>query len=207
MRRFCWWKTAFTSEGIEVSSVLALAGKSLTLQLEVTPPRAVETGAYPIVVYTVSDDGLVSKQINLKVNVVGSYEIRLELSTLYTTLTIGDSVEFTAKVTNQANSPITTLYLDTAVPSGWEIITTPSQVSTLAPRESVTFTLITDTPTDTVAGDYLITVQALSDQAESDEADLRVTAKASTSWGFIGIGVAVIVVIGLVIAFMRFKRR
>lgn len=64
-----------------------------------------------------------------------------------------------------------------------------------------------ETPADTVAGDYLITVQALSDQVESDEVDLRVTAKASTSWGFIGIGLAGVAVIGLVIAFTRFKRR
>jgi uncharacterized membrane protein len=66
---------------------------------------------------------------------------------------------------------------------------------------------VADTPADTVAGDYLITVQTLSDQVESGEVDLRVTAKASTSWGFIGIGLAGIAVIGIIIAFTRFKRR
>ncbi|MDH5362956.1 MAG: NEW3 domain-containing protein, partial [Aigarchaeota archaeon] len=201
------WKTVFTSDDIEISSALVTAGESLTLQLEVTPPRTVETGEYPIIVYTESDDGLITKQIDLKVNVVGSYEMDLELSTLYKTLTIGESVEFTAKVTNQGNSPITTIYLDTVVPEDWETTTTPAQVSTLAPRESVTFTVVADTPADTVAGDYLLTVQALSDQTESEEVDLRATAKASTSWGFIGIGLAVVAVIGLIIAFTRFKRR
>jgi uncharacterized repeat protein (TIGR01451 family) len=201
------WKTVFTSDDIEISSALVTAGESLTLQLEVTPPRTVETGEYPIIVYTESDDGLITKQIDLKVNVVGSYEMDLELSTLYKTLTIGESVEFTAKVTNQGNSPITTIYLDTVVPEDWETTTTPAQVSTLAPRESVTFTVVADTPADTVAGDYLLTVQALSDQTESEEVDLRATAKASTSWGFIGIGLAGIAVIGLIIAFTRFKRR
>jgi len=201
------WKTVFTSDNIEISSALVTAGESLTLQLEVTPPTAVETGEYPIIVYVESDDGLITKQIDLKVNVGGSYKVGLELSTLYKTLTIGDSVEFTARVTNQGNSPITTIYLDTVVPADWETTTTPSQVSTLAPRESVTFTIVADTPADTVAGDYLLTVQALSDQTESGEVNLRVTANASTSWGFIGIGLAGIAVIGLVIAFTRFKRR
>ncbi len=201
------WKTVFTSEDIEISSVLVTAGESLTLRLEVTPPTAVETGEYPIMVYAESDDGLITKQIDLRVSVGGSHEMDLELSTLYKTLTIGDSVEFTAEVRNVGNSPITTIYLDASVPEDWEATTTPSQVSTLSPRESVTFTVVADTPADTVAGDYLITVQAMSDQTESEEVDLRVTAKASTSWGFIGIGLAGIAVIGLVIAFTRFKRR
>jgi uncharacterized membrane protein len=201
------WKTVFTSDDIEISSALVTAGESLTLQLEVTPPKTVEMDEYPIIVYAESDDGLITKQIDLKVNVVGSYEMDLELSTLYKTLTIGDSVEFTAKVTNQGNSPITTIYLDTIVPEDWETTITPAQVPTLAPRESVTFTIVADTPADTVAGDYLITVQTLSDQVESGEVDLRVTAKASTSWGFIGIGLAGIAVIGIIIAFTRFKRR
>ena len=201
------WKTVFTSEDIEISSVLITAGESLTLRLEVNPPKAVETGEYPIIVYVESDDGLIMKQIDLRVSVGGSHEMYLELSTLYKTLTIGDSVEFTAQVKNIGNSPITTIYLDTAVPDDWDATATPSQVSTLSPKESVTFTIVADTPADTVAGDYLITVQAMSDQTESEEVDLRVTAKASTSWGFIGIGLAGVAVIGLVIAFTRFKRR
>jgi len=201
------WKTVFTSEDIEISSVLVTAGESITLQLEVTPPSAVKTGEYPIIVYTESDDGLIMKQIDLRVSVGGSHEMKLELSTLYKTLTIGGAVEFTADVRNIGNSPLTTIYLDATVPEDWETTVTPSQLSTLSPKESVTFTIVADTPADTVAGDYLITVQANSDQTESKEVDLRVTAKASTSWGFIGVGVAGVAVIGLVIAFTRFKRR
>jgi len=139
--------------------------------------------------------------------VTGAYDVELELSTLYTTITIGACIEFTVEVTNMGHSPLTSLYLDAAVPDDWDVTATPSQVASLDPRESTRFTIVMETPTDTVAGDYLITVQALSDQAESDEADLRVTAKASTSWGFIGIGLALVVLIGLVIAFTRFKRR
>lgn len=201
------WKTVFTTDDIEVSSVLVTAGESMTLQLEVTPPSTVETGAYPIVVYSESDDGLFSKQIDIEVNIVGSYKVELELSTLYKTITIGDSMEFSVEVTNWGHSTVTSVYLDTVAPDDWEITATPSQVSTLDPKESTTFNLVAETPADTVAGDYMITVQAFSDQVESDDADLRVTAKASTSWGYVGIGLALVVVIGLVLAFTRFKRR
>ncbi len=148
-----------------------------------------------------------SEEIELKATVVGSHDVELELSTLYTTITIGDSVEFSVEVTNAGLSPLTFLYLETAVPADWDVTVSPSQLASLDPRASTTFTISAETPSDTVAGDYIVTVQVLSDQAESEEANLRVTAQASTSWGFLGIGLAVIAVIGLALVFTRFKRR
>ena len=201
------WDAVFTSDGNTVSSFYIAAGDYLSLNLEVDPPSNVETGEYSIVIQAESKDGTLSDEIELSATVTGAYEVELTLSTLYTTITIGDSVEFTVEVTNMGHSPLTSLYLDAAVPDDWDVTSTPSQVASLDPRESARFTIVTETPTDTVAGDYLITVQALSDQAESAEADLRVTAKASTSWGFIGIGLALVILIGLVVAFTRFKRR
>lgn len=201
------WDTIFTSDGVEISSFYIGAGESQNIKLEVEPPRMAETGEYSMLILAVSDDGSMSEEIKLKATVIGSYSVNLELSTLYTTTPIGSSLEFTARVINNGNSPITTLYLENTVPDDWEITASPSQFSTLAPMESTTFTLVVETPSDTVAGDYLITMKAVFDQAESDEVDLRVTAQASTSWGFIGIGLAGVVIIGLVIAFTRFKRR
>lgn len=201
------WDAVFKSESIKVSSFYIPADDYQDISLVVEPPSNVKPGDYILVIRAESAEGALSEEIELKATVVGSHDVELELSTLYTTITIGDSVEFTVEVTNIGNSPVTSLYLDIAVPGGWDVTSTPSQVASLDPKESTKFTVVTETPSDTVAGDYIVTVQALSDQAESEEADLRVTAKASTSWGFIGIGMALVVIIGLVIAFTKFKRR
>ena len=201
------WDVVFKSGSFEVSSFYIPADDYLDLNLEADPPNNVETGEYSLVIRAESAEGTLSEEIELKATVVGSHDVELELSTLYTTITIGDSVEFSVEVTNAGFSPLTSLYLETAVPEDWEVTVTPSQLASLAPRASATFTIAAETPSDTVAGDYIVTVQALSDQAESEEADLRVTAQASTSWGFLGIGLAVVAVIGLGIAFTRFKRR
>jgi uncharacterized repeat protein (TIGR01451 family) len=194
------WDAVFKSESIEVSSFYIPADDYLDLSLVVEPPSNVETGDYSLVIRAESAEGTLSEEIELKATVVGSHDVELELSTLYTTITIGDSVEFSVEVTNAGLSPVTTLYLETAVPEDWEVTVSPSQLTSLAPRASTTFTISAETPSDTVAGDYIVTVQSLSDQAESEEADLRVTAQASTSWGFL-------TVIGLAIVFTRFKRR
>ena len=97
--------------------------------------------------------------------------------------------------------------LSARAPEERDVPMTPVQVASLAPRESSTFNITAKTPADTVAGDYIITLKALSDQVESEETQLRATAQASTSWGPIGFGVAGVAIRSLVTVFMKFKRR
>jgi uncharacterized membrane protein len=97
--------------------------------------------------------------------------------------------------------------LDAVLPDDWKITISPNQVSSLEPKDSITFTVDVQMPGDTETGDYLVTMQALSDQLESDEIDVRITANASNTWGYIGIGIAVISVAAAVFLFRRFKRR
>lgn len=201
------WDAVFTSEDTEVSSFLVLAGESMNLELKVDPPSIVDTGSYPIEILVESDDGVISEVIELRASVVGSYKLNMELSTLYETINIGASETITVEVSNGGQSSVTTIYIEAEAPEDWEVSIMPVQVASLGPKESTRFTIVTETPADTVAGDYLIGFTAISDQVESDEAELRLTAKASTSWGFIGIGVVVVVIIVLIVMFMRFKRR
>ncbi len=200
------WKTVFISDDIEVSSLLIAAGESTTVKLKVTPPNSVETGAYVLVASVASDDGA-ETSLPFNINVAGSYELGLELSTLYKTVTIGQTLSFTAKVTNEGQSPVTTMYLEVDTPDDWEAAITPTQVSSLAARGSTTFTVEVTTPADTVAGDYLLTVKAYSDQLDSEEIDLRVTTQASNTWGYVGFGLVVVAIVGVYFGFKRFKRR
>jgi uncharacterized membrane protein len=201
------WEIVFLSDDIEVSSLFVEEDESIGIQLEVTPPSIVKTGEYPIVIHIESDDGIISETINLKSTISGSYELGLKLSTLYSTVKIGDSVTFTAYVSNNGQSPVTGLYLDAEYPGEWDISIIPVQVDSLSPKETYSFDITVETPSNTVAGDYLITLTASSDQAESEDSQIRLTAQASTSWGFIGLGVAAIFVLVPILVFMRFKRR
>jgi len=200
------WKTVFISGDIEVSSLLIAAGESTTVKLRVTPPNSVETGVYVLLASVASDDGA-ETILPFNVNVAGSYELSLELSTLYKTTTIGEALSFTAKVTNDGQSPVTTAYIGVTLPGDWEATITPAQVSSLAPRASTTFTVEVTTPADTVAGDYLVNVKAYSDQLESSGVDLRVSAQASSTWGYVGFGLVAVAIIGVYFGFRKFKRR
>lgn len=200
------WDASFIADDLEVASIRIGASDSEPIQLIIEPPNSVASGIYDVKALVASDDGA-EYELGFVIEVVGSYSLGLELSTLYTTVQIGNTVTYTARVTNDGHTPITTLYLEAGLPDAWEATITPVQVSSLEPRDSVTFTVIADIPSDTKTGDYLVTMQAISDQLESDETEIRITAQASNTWGYIGVGLAVMAVVGAGLLFKRFKRR
>jgi len=201
------WKAVFKSGVLEVSSLYVEAGKSESLVIEVTPPSTVNLGNYTIPVRVKSGNGAIYAETSLKAKIVGSYALSLEPSTLLTSVTTGGSTTFTAKITNTGYTPVTTIKVGVNAPTDWDVTITPVSVQSLKPSESYAFNVAVNTPSDTVAGDYMITFVGLSDQVNSDSVQVRVTATAPTSWGLIGVGVAVVMVIALLVVFMRFRRR
>ncbi len=205
------WKVAFKSETdsstVEVSGLYLTAGEFENLVFEVTPPSTANIGSYAIPVQVESEDGAIRIRLELKAIITGSYILNLEPSTLYTDATVGGSTTFTTRITNTGQTPVTSLTINIDAPEEWEISVTPVQVESLKPLESTTFTIVVETPDDTVAGDYLLTLIGSSDQVESDEVQVRVTATAPTSWGLIGIGIAAVVVVVLIVVFKKFRRR
>lgn len=201
------WKAVFKYGTLEVSRLSVESGKSENLIIEATPPSTVSIGSYTIPVHVSSEDGAIYEETNLKATIVGSYVLSLEPSTLLTSVTAGSSTTFTAKITNTGYTPVTSLSLSVATTGGWDVSITPVRVDSLKPLESHTFTVVAKTTADTVAGDYLITLRALSDQAKSDQVQVRVTVTVPTSWGLIGVGIAAGMVIALMFAFIKFRRR
>jgi len=201
------WKVVFKSGALEVSRIYMVAGGSENLIIEATPPSAANISTYQIPVQIKSENGDIYAEMMLKATIVGSYAVRLEPSTLLTSVTTGDSTTLTAKITNTGYTPVTGVRVSVEAQSGWESSVTPIQVESLRPNEFFTFTLVVKTPGDTVAGDYMITLTGLSDQVRSDPVQVRVTATTPTSWGLIGVGIAVIMVVALLFVFIKFRRR
>jgi uncharacterized membrane protein len=200
------WKVSFITDDLEIASIRIPAGESESVRMVVVPPNSVESGTYNLKAVIESDEGA-QNELDFLIAVTGSYSLDLEPSTLYSTSKIGGSVSYTARVTNRGQTAVTTLYLDAVLPDDWDSTISPVQISSLDPRDSVTFSITLDIPSDATAGDYLITMQAFSDQLDSDEVDIRITAQASNTWGFIGLGLAGVSVVGAGLLFKRFKRR
>ncbi|PVX23553.1 MAG: hypothetical protein CW691_10360 [Candidatus Bathyarchaeum sp.] len=201
------WKAVVKSGSLEVSRLDIEAGSSEALVIEVTPPSTVSLDSYDIGVQFTSESGALLGEIDLTATVVGAYSLDMELSTLLTSTTSGSSTSFTATITNTGYSYVTGVSLELDVEDDWDVTISPTQVDRLNPQESCTFEVIVDTPEGTIAGDYMVTVGAVSDQSSSDQTQVRITVTTSGSWALYGIGVAAVLVVALVLVFKKFKRR
>ncbi|MGD9131641.1 MAG: NEW3 domain-containing protein [Candidatus Bathyarchaeota archaeon] len=204
------WKAVFKSGTLEISQLdiapMSMGGAE-DLAIEVTPPSTVNLDTYNISVQAKSETGAVLAETELKATIIGSYDLKLSMSTLLTSTTSGGSASFTATVINTGFSSLTVVGLDIEVEENWDVEISPMQLDLLKPQESFSFNVVIDTPKDTVSGDYLVTLTGLSDQVDSSPIQVRVTVNTPTEWGIYGFGIAIVIIIALVLVFRKFKRR
>jgi uncharacterized membrane protein len=114
---------------------------------------------------------------------------------------------FSVNVGNLGTAPIDKVTFTSEKPAGWSVEFAPDQVDSLEAFGSQTLDLNIKPPPETIAGDYLISIRASGVQETSDKMDIRVTVETPTVWGWVGVIIIAIVVLGLVVIFMRFSRR
>jgi uncharacterized membrane protein len=197
--------------------------KILDIRLEPTSPYAAATtkivvyaappywlmpepGEYQITVEASS--GEVKGTIDLTAVVTATYIMALAPAEerYNTTATAGRDNYFSVEVLNNGSAAIDDITFSSSKPSGWTIEFSPDKIDSLGAMSSQTIEANIKPPAKTIAGDYQITLKANGKQI-SDDVDIRVTVKTPTIWGWVGVGIIVLVVAGLAFVFMRFSRR
>jgi uncharacterized membrane protein len=79
-------------------------------------------------------------------------------------------------------------------------------VDTIAAGQYAQVTAYISAASDAITGDYVVTLNAKSDDA-STSSDFRVTVKTSTTWGLVGVIIIVALVLALSLIFKKFGRR
>ncbi len=201
-----WDVTAQPSTEPQAATIQVDSGSSATINVEGTSPQRAEAGQYAISVQATSAETEV--QAEMIVEIVGSYSIDLTTpdQRLSTEVSADGSSEVQLIVTNTGTAPIQGVQLSSTPPSNWDVSFAQGTVPEIGAGESVT-AVATVTPSDqAVAGDYIITFSADSEQASSS-VDIRTTVNPSALWGFIGIALIALTLAGLAWVFRRFGRR
>jgi uncharacterized membrane protein len=183
-----------TTKGIEINATLP------------SWPLA-DPGEYPITLKASS--GNISGQIELTARITAKYALDATPSnqTYNTDAKAGKDSTFSVTVTNIGTAPIDNIAFSSDKPTGWEITFTPEKIDLLEIYDPKTIDVNIKPPSNTVAGDYVITLQISGKQAYATAMDIRVTVKTPTVWGWVGLIIIAIVVVGLILIFMRFGRR
>ena len=212
---FSYSITSSYGEGTEIAAIRLDPQKTYpdTIKVTVRPYMWVvpEPGEYPIIVEAAS--GEIKGAIELKAIITAKYGIEVEPSTgrLNTTATAGEDNYFTILVTNTGSADLQKVELSSAItgkPSGWNITFDPEGIDVLPVGANREVQVNIKPAQKTIAGDYRVAISASPESGYAfDSIDVRVTVLTPTIWGWVGIGIVILVIAGLVVMFMRLGRR
>jgi uncharacterized repeat protein (TIGR01451 family) len=179
------------------------------LQITTTPPSwpLSDPGEYKIKLQAVADN--VEGSINLIAKVTAKYLLTAAPANQYynTTVKAGQDNTFSVKVTNTGTATIENITFSSDKPEGWEVSPKPDKIDLLETQNEKAVDFNIKPPPKTVSGDYMITLTVSGKQASAERMSIRVTVETPSVWGWVGVIIILIVVVGLIVIFMRFGRR
>ncbi|MCK4862687.1 MAG: hypothetical protein KAS25_00255 [Dehalococcoidales bacterium] len=179
------------------------------VKVNVSPPTwpIAEPAEYTITLEAVSED--VISKIDLTAVITARYMLSaVPANEVYNTKAkAGRDNYFSLEVTNFGTDTMNNITFSSEKPSGWEITFQPDKIDLIEIFDPKTVDVNIKPPPKTVAGDYMITLRVSGEQATADKISVRVTVETPTIWGWVGVVIILIVIIGLIVIFMRLGRR
>jgi len=190
----------------QISTLRVKEGQSQTIAVEVSPKPGAGAGEYPVNVRISSNDS--SAEARLTVVLTGTYH--LDAGTPNGILSLeaypGKTATFSLFVKNSGSAPNRNIAFSSFKPENWETTFKPEKIDALAPGEMKQVEVTIKPGQQTLVGDYSVGIMTNGEKAEKT-VEMRVTVKASAAWGWLGIGLIVLVIAGLGLLFMKMGRR
>ncbi len=202
------WEINFkpTYEDKYFSSLRIKQGASQTVAVAVKPYLLSEPGKFPIKVKVSSETA--KSEAELVVVLTGTYKIEAATTTGLLSLNAmkGKESNISFYVKNTGSAPQNNVKFVSFKPENWKVAFKPEKLDTLPAGELKQIEMSITPSEQALVGDYSVAVSVEGEKVNK-ALEFRVTVKASTAWGWVGIGIIVLVVAGLVVLFMTFGRR
>jgi uncharacterized membrane protein len=198
------FKPAYESKYI--SSLRLKSGQSQSVAMEVKPPRFAKSGEYPIEV-TVSS-GERKAEAKLMVMLTGTFDLDAGTITGLLSLTAqqGKPSTISLYVKNTGSATQHDISFLSFKPENWKVEFDPERLDTIEPGD-VKQVEVKITPAEkALVGDYSVGLNVKGEKSTKD-VELRVTVRASTVWGWVGIAIILAVILGLCVLFVTLGRR
>lgn len=188
------------------SSIRLKANQSETVAVEVKPALLAKAGEYPINVRVSSGDA--RAEAKLTVIITGSYALELGTATGLLSLEAkqGKPANVAFYIKNTGTAPNQNIKFLSFKPENWKVEFKPEKISSIEPGDLKQVELIITPYEEALVGDYSVGVEVEGEKVKKN-LEFRVSVQPSTSWGWIGIGIIVGVVVGLTGLFRYLGRR
>jgi uncharacterized membrane protein len=202
------WQTNFKPpyEDKYISSLRLKDNESKSLNVEVTPDRFTTAGEYRIPVKIAAGDA--KAEAELTVIITGTYTIEAGTATGLLSLTTekGKPGTLSVYIKNTGSAPATNIEFLSIKPENWTVEFDPETIPAIEPGDLKQIELSITPAAEALVGDYAVGVN-IKGEKSTDDLEFRVTVKASAAWGWIGIGIIILVILGLFALFVTFGRR
>jgi uncharacterized membrane protein len=189
-----------------ISSLRIKSKQSTSVAVEVKPAMGAAAGEYPINVRVSSGDA--NAEAKLAVILTGTYG--LEVGTPSGLLSLdarqGRPANMSFYVKNTGSAKNSDIKFMTFKPENWKVEFNPEKIDAIEAGDLKQVEVIITPYEDALVGDYSVGVNVEGEKA-SKTIELRTTVKASAAWGWIGIGIIVVVIAGLFGLFRWLGRR
>ena len=198
------FKPAYESK--QISSLRIKGAQSQTVAVEVNPPKEALAGEHPILVRISSGDK--KAEVKLMVVLTGIYKLDAGTPTGILSLEAmpGKPANLSVFVKNTGSAINRNINFSSFKPENWEVTFKPEKIDALEPGGLKQVEVTVKPAQQALVGDYSVGVMIDGEKA-SKTVEFRVTVKASTAWGWIGIAVIIFVIAGLSALFIWLGRR
>ena len=193
------WEVNFKPgyEAKQISSLRIRGGASQTVAVSVTPQRDAMSGEYPILVRISSGESMA--EAKLMVVLTGIYKLDAATPTgiLSTEAVTGKPTTVSFLVKNTGSAVNRNISLSSFKPENWKVDFKPEKIEALEPGQFKQIEATITPAATALVGDYSVGLMADGEKGSSKTLELRVTVKAPTAWGWIGVGLIALVIGGM----------
>jgi uncharacterized membrane protein len=181
----------------QISSLRIRGNSNQTVAVSVTPPKDTTAGEYPILVRISSGES--KAEAKLMVVLTGIYKLEAATPTgiLSTDAVTGKPTTVSLLIKNTGSAVNRNINLSSFKPENWKVEFKPEKLEALEPNQ-LKQVEATITPAATaLVGDYSVGLMVDGEKSSSKTIEMRVTVKAPTAWGWIGVGLIAVVIAGM----------
>ncbi len=204
------WEISFKPpyEEKQISSLQIEGRQNSAVNVQVTPPPKAEAGEYPIKVKVKSAKGDDEAEAVLMVVLTGTYKLKAGTTDGLLSLTTqrGKAGTVSLYIQNEGSATQREISFLSFKPENWNVEFKPEKIEGLKPGELKQVEIAITPGDQALVGDYSVAVSAQGEK-ESKEVEFRVTVKASSAWGWIGVAIIMLVIIALGFIFRKLGRR
>ncbi len=191
----------------QISSLRIKGGQSQTVAVEVTPFKDATAGTYPVNVWISSGD----KKAEVKLSVVLTGIYKLDAGTPTGLLSLealtGKPANLSIFIKNTGSAVNRNIAFSSFKPENWKVEFKPEKIDALEPGQMKQVEVTITPAAQALVGDYSVGLSVDGEKGSSKTVEIRAGVKTSTAWGWIGIGVIVLVIAGLGGLFIWIGRR